>query len=149
MIGNPITQLEQITINTKSKSFLKEIAKWAFFLSILGFIGIAFMLILALFSNVIFAALQQSQPQTFPIDIGVTMTVTYLILAVIYFFPVYYLMKFSTKMKKALASKNDETLADAFELLKSHYKFIGVFTIIMMSLYIMLIVVTMVSGAFL
>ncbi|MDD7915990.1 DUF5362 family protein [Polaribacter ponticola] len=147
MIGNPITQLEQITINNKSKSFLKEIAKWAFFLSILGFIGIAFLVILALFSNLIFATIQQAQPQAFPIDLGMTMTITYLFLGVIYFFPVYYLMKFSTKMKKALASKNDETLADAFELLKSHYKFIGVFTIILLSLYVMLIVVTLISGS--
>ena len=147
MIGNPITQLEQITINNKSKSFLKEIAKWAFFLSILGFIGIAFLVILALFSNLIFATIQQAQPQAFPIDLGMTMTITYLFLAVIYFFPVYYLMKFSTKMKKAFASKKDETLADAFELLKSHYKFIGVFTIILLSLYVMLIVVTLISGS--
>ena len=58
-------------------------------------------------------------------------------------------MKFSTKMKKALATKHDETLADSFQELKSHYKFIGVFTIITMSLYVMLIVVSMISGALL
>jgi hypothetical protein len=58
-------------------------------------------------------------------------------------------MQFSTKMKKSLATKNDETLADSFQVLKSHYKFIGVFTIITMSLYVMLIVVSMISGAFL
>jgi hypothetical protein len=52
-------------------------------------------------------------------------------------------------MKKALATKNDETLADAFEVLKSHYKFIGVFTIITLSLYAMLIVVSIVSGSLL
>jgi len=58
-------------------------------------------------------------------------------------------MLFSSRMKKALATKNDETLADAFEVLKSHYKFIGVFTIITLSLYAMLIVVSIVSGSLL
>ena len=44
-------------------------------------------------------------------------------------------------MKKALATKNDEVLANSFEMLKSHYKFIGVFTIITISLYVLMIVV--------
>ena len=43
-------------------------------------------------------------------------------------------------MKKALATKNEETLANAFEMLKSHYKFLGVFTIITLSLYVFAII---------
>lgn len=147
MIGNPITELEQLTLNTSAKSFLKETAKWAFFLSIIGFIGIAFLVVLALFSGVIFSAIPQAQQV--PFDLGIAMTIVYLLFAVLYFFPVYYLMQFSNKMKKALATKDDEILADAFQVLKSHYKFIGVFTIITMSLYVMVIVVSIVSGAFL
>lgn len=147
MIGNPMTELEQLTINTKSKSFLKETAKWAFFLSILGFIGIGFMVLLGVFSSVIFNAIPQAK--LVPFDLGLAMTFTYLFLAIIYFFPVYYLMKFSTKMKQALATKNDETLADAFDVLKSHYKFIGVFSIITLSLYAMLIAVSLISGSLL
>jgi len=71
------------------------------------------------------------------------MTVTYLVLALIYFFPVYYLLQFANKMKKALSTKNEETLTNAFEMLKSHYKFIGVFTIITISLYALLFVVSL------
>jgi hypothetical protein len=56
---------------------------------------------------------------------------------------VYYLFQFSSKMKKALATKNDETLASAFKMLKSHYKFIGVFTIITLSLYALLFIVSL------
>ena len=142
-----MTELEQLTINTKSKSFLKETAKWAFFLSILGFIGIGFMVLLGVFSSVIFNAIPQAK--LVPFDLGLAMTFIYLFLAIIYFFPVYYLMKFSTKMKQALATKNDETLADAFDVLKSHYKFIGVFSIITLSLYAMLIAVSLISGSLL
>jgi hypothetical protein len=56
---------------------------------------------------------------------------------VIYIFPLYYLYQFSVKLKKAVTSKDDEVLANAFEMLKSHYKFVGVFTIIMLSIYIL------------
>jgi hypothetical protein len=140
MINNPITQLEQLTINTASKMFLKETAKWAFFLSIMGFIGIAFIIVLGVFSGAIFKAI----PQTglIPFDLSLVLTATCLIVAVLYFFPAYYLLSFSNKMKRALASKDDEILAAAFEVLKSHYKFIGVFTIITLSLYALLIIVS-------
>lgn len=137
---SPITQLEQLTLTSASKQFLKETAKWAFFLSIIGFLLIFLMLILAVFANTIFGmiAMQPGIPE----NIGMIMTITYLVLAVIYFFPVYYLIQFANKMKKAIATKNDETLAASFEMLKSHYKFLGVFTIITISLYILLIIFT-------
>jgi hypothetical protein len=144
MIGNPITELEQLTLNTSAKSFLKETAKWAFFLSIIGFIAIAFLVIVAIFSGVIFSAIPQAKE--IPFDLGIAMTFVYLLFAVLYFFPVYYLMQFSNKMKKALATKDDAVLADAFQVLKSHYKFIGVFTIIMLSLYVMIFVVSLFSA---
>lgn len=144
-MNNPITQLEQLTLTSASKRFLRETAKWSFFLSIMGFIMIGFMLILAIFANTIFGMAAAMQPGV-PKNIGMIMTITYLILAVIYFFPVYYLLQFSNKMKKALQTKNDETLANAFEMLKSHYKFLGVFTIITLSLYVLGVVVAMLGA---
>ena len=144
MINNPITQLEQLTINKESKMFLKETAKWAFFLSIMGFVGIAFLILLGIFSGVIFKAIPQVGQ--IPSNFSLIMTITCLIVAFLYSFPVYFLLRFSNKMKRALASKDDEILAGAFKVLKSHYKFIGVFTIITLSLYALLIIVS-VMGA--
>ncbi|WP_297804065.1 DUF5362 family protein [uncultured Polaribacter sp.] len=142
MINNPITQLEQLTLTSTSKSFLKETAKWTNFLSILGFILITLMLVLAAFSTTIFNMVAKMQPGI-PESLGLSLAITYLVLSIIYFFPVYYLLQFSRKMKKALITKNNETLASAFEKLKSHYKFIGVFTIITLSLYALLIIVSL------
>ena len=140
MISNPITQLEQLTINSTAKNFLKETSKWAKFLSIIGFVLIGLMLVFAVFATTIFDLAAKMQPDM-PESLGLVMTITYLVLAIIYFFPVYYLFKFSTKMKSALATKNEDTLMKAFEMLKSHYKFIGVFTVITLSLYALVIVV--------
>ena len=145
MERNAITELEQLIINNKSRNYLKEIAKWSFFLSIVGFVGIAFMLVLAIFAGFIFNNLPNAQ--ALPFDMGMFMTITYLVMAVIYFFPVYYLFKFSKKMKLALFTKNDETLSDSLELLKSHYKFLGVFTIIILSLYALGIIISLMGVA--
>ena len=50
-------------------------------------------------------------------------TVMYLLMALLYFFPVMYLFKFSTKLKEALESNNSQVLSESFTNLKSHYKF--------------------------
>ncbi|MCL7753134.1 DUF5362 family protein [Polaribacter sp. Z022] len=141
MKDNPITQLEQLTLTKASKNFLRETARWAKFLAIIGFILIGLMLVFAMFATTIFDMAAKMQPGV-PEYLGLTMTIVYLVLAIIYFFPVYYLLQFSVKMKKALTSKNDETLAKAFEMIKSHYKFLGVFTIITISLYVLLFIVS-------
>ena len=145
-MNNPITQLEQLTLTSASKRFLRETAKWTFFLSILGFLFIGLLLLFAIFATTIFGFVQKTQPQAMPANLGMIMAIVYVILAIIYFFPVYYLLQFSNKMKKALDTKNDETLAKAFEMLKSHYKFIGVFTIISFSLYVLFIIVAIMGA---
>ncbi|WP_299016490.1 DUF5362 family protein [uncultured Polaribacter sp.] len=143
---NAITELEELTLNSASKSFLKETAKWTYFLSIMGFIFVGLMVIFSFFAGVIFNNLPNMEQM--PFDIGPVMTVTYLIFAVIYFFPILYLYQFSVKMRKALQSKGDEDLALALEKLKSHYKFVGVFTIIIISIYLLFFVLGIAGAAF-
>ena len=98
MIHNPITELEQLTLTSASKTFLKETAKWTKFLAILGFVFIGFMLVLAIFTTTIYEYAVIIKPDL-PRGLGLVMMITYLLLAFIYFFPVYYLLKFSNQLK--------------------------------------------------
>lgn len=141
---NAITELEQLTLNGASKSFLKETAKWCKFLSILGFIGIGLLLIGSFFIGSIYNEMLQAQGVNF--DASAITTGFYILFALIYVFPVYYLYQFSVKMKQALISKDDAILAKAFEMLKGHYKFVGVFAIIILSIYVLAIVVGIIAG---
>lgn len=147
---SPLTQLEQIVLTSKAKNFLREISKWTFFFSILGFIGIAFLFLVAILMGTVYAPMLNMMGQQQGVDsISLVVMIVYLIMALLYFMPVLYLYKFSRKMKLALVNKNDDILADAFENLKSHYKFIGVLTIIMLSLYVLLIGFSLVAGTLL
>ena len=132
---NAITELEQLTLTSRAKGFLKETAKWCKFLSILGFLGLGLLFLSSFFISTIYASMPQST--SIPFNLGTAMTIFYIIMIAIYIFPLYYLHQFSVKLKKAVTSKDDEVLASAFEMLKSHYKFVGVFTIIMLSIYIL------------
>ena len=147
---SPLTQLEQIVLTSKSKNFLKEIANWCMFFSILGFLSIFFFIVIAILMGTVYApmldmmTMQQFQGVT---GSGLYIMILYLVIALLYVMPVLYLFKFSRKMKEALATKSDETLAEAFGNLKSHFKFIGVMTIIVISLYILLFVFSLAAGS--
>ncbi|QTE23431.1 DUF5362 family protein [Polaribacter cellanae] len=142
---NAITELEELTLTSSAKSFLKETAKWAKFLSILGFIVVALMLLGSFFIGSIYNNMPQAQG--IPMNLGGIMTGAYIVFALIYIFPVYYLYQFSVKMKNALVSKDDAVLAKAFEMLKSHYKFIGVLAIIVLSLYALAFIIGIIGAA--
>lgn len=126
--------------------FLKEISTWTYFLSILGFIGIGLMLLFGTFFSVAMGMMPEGNPYE---GLGIDMSyfgMVYIVLGLIYFFPVLYLFNFSRKMKSALNSNDNDELTTAFSNLKSHYKFLGVFTIVIISLYVMILVVAMIAG---
>ncbi len=134
-----VTQLTELNLNAHSRSFLKEIAGWTYFLSIIGFIFVGLLVLIAVSANSIYNNMAQFSQES-PFDVDLFMTAVYVIVALIYFFPILFLFKFSKRLKSALKSKEDEELASALEILKSHYKFIGVFTIIVLSLYALAII---------
>lgn len=134
-----VTQLTELNLNAHSRSFLKEIAGWTYFLSIIGFIFVGLFVLIAVFASSIYNNMAQFS-QELPVNVGLFMTAVYVIVALIYFFPILFLFKFSKRLKSALKSKEDEELASALEMLKSHYKFVGVFTIIVLSLYALAII---------
>jgi hypothetical protein len=136
---NVRTELEELKISSTAVVFLKEIANWCKFLSVLGFVGIGLMLLGSFFLNLAYRSLPEIA--SLPASVGTAMTIFYIVVVIIYILPVYYLFQFSVKMKKALLLKNDAVLTRAFEMLKSHYKFIGVFTIILLSVYALLAII--------
>src|SRR5690554_3072551 len=127
--------------------FLKETSTWTYFLSILGFIGIGLMILGGLFFSLALNLMPGGNPYA---GLGVDMSyfgMIYVVIALFYFFPVLYLFNFSRKMKSALSSNNNEELTSAFSNLKSHYKFIGIFTIVIISIYVLIFVFAMIAGA--
>ncbi|MHB0755315.1 DUF5362 family protein [Polaribacter sp. M15] len=145
---SPLTQLEQLVLTSKSKGFLREIGRWCFFFSILGFISILLFVVVAILMGTVYAPMLDMATQAQGIsNMGTYLMIVYFLAAILYIFPVLYLFKFSRKMKEALATKNDDTLAEAFKNLKSHFKFIGVTTIIVISLYVLVFVFSIFAGS--
>jgi hypothetical protein len=132
-------------LTSAAVGFLQESAKWSKFMAIIGFIGISLMVLVSLFMAIGFSAMGASTMPELPFSMSV-FSIIYVLFAAIYFFPVYYLYQYATKTSLALHSKNKQLLADGLENLKSHHKFLGIFTLILVSLYGFIFVFAILGG---
>jgi hypothetical protein len=138
-------------LNGEIKSYLLETAKWAKFLSILGFIGLG-IVILGLFGvmaagRAAFSELENSSLGSLG-GAGMGMiSLLYMGFAALYFFPLYYLYKAADGLQKGIRYGNNDELTNGFRNFKSHYKFIGIFTIIVISIYLVILLIGMLAFA--
>ncbi|MNJ95193.1 hypothetical protein D3C87_129000 [compost metagenome] len=138
----------ELQFTQQAQGFYREAAKWATFLSIVGFIGTAFMVIAALFMFAMgstFGSSMGDSPLAGMLSGGL-LGGSYLFFAILNFFAAYYLFKFASKTKQAFANNDGAALTESFENLKSYYKFTGIFVIVIIALYILAIIGAIVVG---
>ena len=126
-----------LTISEKIKSILKVTYNWTYFLSIIGFVGTFLLVVLGALFGVIMRSMPVNPYENVELKVNY-FGLIYIVIAVIYFIPILYLFKFSKKLKSALNSNNNDDLISAFENLKSHYKYLGLLSIILISIFILL-----------
>jgi hypothetical protein len=132
---------KQLVFTEEIKDYIMETAKWSKFLSILGFIFVGFMSIigiLMLFSlggSLFSDAVGLNNIPGFPAGMFSLVGIIYFGIALLYFFPVYYLYMFARKTKNAILCNDNQMLAEGFSKLKSHYKFVGILTLIIVGFY--------------
>ncbi len=139
-IDKSITTSENIVLNDQIKKFILEMAKWAKFLAILGYIALG-LAVLGIISILTFTAGMGGG------SVGATESlifIAYFVVLLLYFLPIHYLYKAASRLKRGLESNEETTVTSGFESLKAHYKFIGIFTIVLISLYLL----AAVAGAF-
>jgi len=138
-----------LTIDLNSKAHLLETASWTKFLAIAGFIFIGVMICWGiLMPEVIENNLSRTNQEfqsTFPkSSYRIVMIVYVTIFGFIYFLPCLFTLRFSNQMKKALNSNNQGVLILAFKNLKITARYIGVLTIIFLSLFVIMAVVMLI-----
>ena len=139
-------------IDDTSRSHLSEAAKWAKFLSIIGFIMCGFLVLMSFFIGTIFSTSfsrynEYSNASSFT-GMGLLITFVYLAIGVLYFFPCLFLFRFASHMRHALNANDQLPLNKSFQNLKRMFRFVGILTIIVLSFYVLAIVVGIISAAF-
>jgi hypothetical protein len=133
-----VQDVSPLTINNEINSYLVETAKWGKFLAIIGYIGIGFMVIAGIFVMVGFSALGEYTKMPFPMG---AFGIVYILIAVLYYFPVSYLHKFSDQTRQAVLMNEQGMLDSGFANLKSLFKFMGILMIVILSIYALVLVV--------
>lgn len=134
-ITEPGSEREMLSLGAYESTYLNEAAVWAKFLAIVGFVACGFLIVLSFFAGTIFSNLGSLEGTDLPAGMGAMMTAVYLLIALLYFFPCYYLFKFATKAKEAIQMNNQQSLQDSFRNMKSCFKFVGIMTIIVLCFY--------------
>ncbi len=134
-----------LQLSPQGLSFLTESAKWGKFLAIIGFIFCGFMAIVAFILPAVMTRLPVYN--NYSAAMQTTMTILYLAGAVLLFFPCFYLYKFSLKMQSAVKSLSQEIFDESLMNLKAMFKFYGILTIILLSLYALIFVLGMLGLA--
>lgn len=124
--------------------------KWAFFLAIVGFIGCGFMVLGRLFFGLSFGLVSEFMPEGGVVEQGpvILAMVMYMVLAVVYFFPAFFLLRFSLRSKHALAAHSPDLITDAFRYLKLFFAYIGIAVIVGAALSAVGIIVAVLAASF-
>lgn len=135
---------QKIVLEGATLLHLNEIRKWTQFLSILGFVAIGIFLFVGVIMLVV-TSLQntfQYEPLGF---ITPYFGIVYFIVALIYFFPVLYMYQFSRNAKHSLlklgsGGSSNELMANAIEYMKKHFRYVGICTIVILSIYLLVVI---------
>jgi hypothetical protein len=141
------TETRKIEIEQETLNYLNTTRKWTMFFAIIGFIFLGLMIIIGIAAGTFLSAFKSGAANT-----GIPEILIFIILfalAVMYFFPILFLFRFSKHTANAVHSLNKEELRKAFKNLKSYFVYLGIMVIIGLSLYVVALIVAGTSIAFL
>jgi len=150
MEDNNQSSLFELAIDHESSSYLTETARWGKFLAIVGFVSCGLIAILSFFIGTIMSssAFAVYNANGLGAALGVVLTIVYLAIALLYFFPCLYLYRFSVRLKAALSGNDQVQLNQALKNQKSLFKFFGIMTIIVLGFYALALIVGMLGALF-
>jgi hypothetical protein len=146
---NQETSLFGFGIDQSSRAHLAEAAKWAKFLAIVGFVICGLIIVLSFFIGTLFStSMSRYDTAGLGSSFGIIITIVYLGIGILYFFPCLFLFKFANNMITALNSNEQITLNRSFQNLKIMFRYVGILTIIVFGLYIIAFVFGILGAAF-
>ena len=131
---------EGLHLSGRSLDYLKETAKWAKFLAIVGFVGLGLILLIFVLLGLFLGSTGLSgmggeEAAIFGVMGAAGMFFYVAIFIAIYFMPTLFLYRFATNMQTALRTEDSESLQTSLSNIKSLFKYVGILTMIILILY--------------
>lgn len=119
--------------------YLKQTRPWVRFISVLGFIGVGFMVIASIVMII-------SGGSNLGFAYGLLMGVVYLAMAVLYLFPVLHLSRYASSISRFLESARTVDMEAALKDQKAFWKLSGILVIVGFGLGLLAVVVAAAIG---
>ena len=124
----------KIVIGQETLNNLSTTRKWTMFIAVSGFIILGLIIALGLITGTFLSTFNHSD--TTPGIPDLLLLAIVFAAAVIYFFPVFFLFRFSKHASNAVANLNSDELLKAFKYLKRYFVYLGILLIIVIACYI-------------
>ncbi|MEX1188189.1 MAG: hypothetical protein WED33_02960 [Bacteroidia bacterium] len=129
------------SLSSASISFLRESAKWSRFLAIVGFVLIGIFVIVGL----LFSSFISNAYQGIP---SFAISLIYIVAAGIWLPPCVFLLRFAKEINRGIDDSDQNSIDAGFSALKSHFKYIGIFTLVILGIYGLVFVGGILSALF-
>jgi hypothetical protein len=148
LFDNPSTDsgVFNFGIDETAKGYLLETARWAKFLSIVGFVIMALLVLAGIFFTAYLGVGSFGGALGGGLPAGLLIGV-YLVLAMLYFFPTFYLFRFSSGIKPAILSADQAQFNSALSNLRNAFRFIGVLMLVLLGFYALIFLVGIATAA--
>lgn len=131
---DPLTEPRRLEFNLESLNHLNTTRKWTMFLAIMGFIWLALLIIFTLTIGA-FMPFMSTETGFGSLETGFVAGIL-IVFAIIYFFPLLYLYKFSMYSKRAFISLDPMEVTQSMRYLKAFFRYMGIMTIIIIAVYL-------------
>lgn len=140
---NDDREIFDLKIDVSARKYISGSVNWA------KFIAILFTVLLVLFSGLILFVNYYYLPEVMQTgqqwSVGsVTFMISFVFL--FNFFPIFYLLRFCSAVKKAMQTNDQVLFTKALRFLRNHFRAVGIAFIVFVGLYILGSVVTAIKG---
>lgn len=140
-------QEKQVDTNVKERKLefgiasiknLNATRKWTMFLSVVGFIFLGLIIFMGLATSTFLSAFETKE-----VSLGIPeslVTVFFLAVVAVYFFPVFFLLRFSSFSRDAVQELDRNKLDKAFKNLRIFFTYIGILVLIALTIYLSVLI---------
>ncbi|GAB1463554.1 hypothetical protein [Pedobacter sp.] len=137
----------QLIVTEDMRSYLYDMAGWAKFLGILGFVFSGLMAIMALGMGAMFTTISQMPGMEMYSGLGGgVFTFVFFLYALLFLYPSLMLFSYAVKTKQGVLYADQLSLETGIRKLKSFFKFYGILAIVFIILYALIFLFAIIGG---
>jgi hypothetical protein len=139
----PLAEIKTIEVDQQMLKQLNTTRRWTMFLAIVGFILLGILIVMGILTGTFLSFFSPGDKAMITKEL--LAAIGFIVVTILYFFPVLYLLRFSNHMARAVHHMDSMEFAKAIKNLKSFFVFFGILTILALTAYISALIISGIS----